>query len=177
MHSTESVSGLSQASLGQRAQGQSALSVQGGQSMQDTVRPSPGGKGVKAPDLSGHTILIVEDIEVNRIALLGLLEDTGALVHEAVNGVEAVERFTHSPEGYYSFIFMDLLMPEMNGHDAARAIRRSERGDALHTPIVAISASTSLDDIEASLAAGMDAHLPKPVDRRTVFGILKERLL
>jgi len=84
--------------------------------------------------------------------------------------------FAASPQNHYSFIFMDLLMPEMNGYDATRAIRKMERSDAAEIPIVAVSANAFKEDIEASLAAGMDVHLAKPVEQATIFRVLIERL-
>ncbi|MCL2807536.1 MAG: response regulator [Coriobacteriia bacterium] len=134
-------------------------------------------KPLDAPLLSGHNLLVVEDLDTNRFVLTEYLKKTQANVEEAINGKEAVERFAASPEGYYSFVFMDLLMPEMNGHEATRAIRSMERRDAADVPIVAVSANAFKEDIEASLAAGMDAHLAKPVEQSTVFRVLIERLL
>ncbi|MDR1358423.1 MAG: response regulator [Coriobacteriales bacterium] len=142
----------------------------------DAARPKRRGGHVTAPDLSGFTILIVEDIETNRLVLREYLKDTQALIEEAPNGRVAVEMFAASAENHYSFVFMDLLMPEMNGHDATRAIRKMERADALSVPIVAVSANAFTEDVEASLAAGMDAHLAKPVERATIFRTLIERL-
>lgn len=131
---------------------------------------------VKPPDLSGLNILIVEDLETNRMVLREYLKDTHANIEEAVNGAEAIERFSRSPKNYYSFIFMDLLMPEVNGHDATRVIRKMVRSDATKVPIVAVSANAFKEDIEASLAAGMDDHLAKPVEQAAIFRTLIERL-
>lgn len=142
----------------------------------DALVPPLKNEPVAPPDLSGNVILIVEDLETNRIVLREFLKDTHATIEEAVNGREAVEMFTSSPENHYAFIFMDLLMPEMSGHDATRAIRKVERADAVDIPIVAVSANAFKEDIEASLAAGMDAHLAKPIEQNTIFRTLIERL-
>jgi CheY-like chemotaxis protein len=142
----------------------------------EAARPERRSGHVTAPDLGGFTILIVEDIETNRLVLREYLKDTRATIEEAPNGRVAVEMFAASVENHYSFIFMDLLMPEMSGHDATRAIRKMERADALSVPIVAVSANAFTEDVEASLAAGMDAHLAKPVERATIFRTLIERL-
>ncbi len=142
----------------------------------DTAAPLLKNEPVQAPDLTGFNILIVEDLETNRLVLREFLKDTNATVEEAVNGKEAVEMFAVSAEGHYCFIFMDLLMPEMNGHDATRAIRKMERADAAIVPIVAVSANAFKEDIEASLAAGMDAHIAKPIEQSTIFRTLNERL-
>jgi CheY-like chemotaxis protein len=128
------------------------------------------------PDLSGRHILVVDDVETNRIVLGEFLSVTDATVKQAVDGVEALDIFRASSDGYYDFIFMDLLMPNMNGHDATRAIRNLDRDDAIKVPIVAVTTSAFKDDIEESLAVGMDAHLLKPVDFATIMKVLIEKL-
>lgn len=142
----------------------------------DAAAPQHNDEQVEPPDLTGHTILIVEDLETNRLVLSEFLKDTKATIEEAPNGRIAVEMFAASAEGHYSFVFMDLLMPEMSGYDATREIRRMERADAMKVPIVAVSANAFKEDIEASLAAGMDAHIAKPIEQSTIFRTLKERL-
>lgn len=127
------------------------------------------------PDLAGKHILSVEDIEINRIVLAELLAETKAVVDEAVDGVQAVEKFKASREGYYDFIFMDLLMPNMNGCDAARSIRSLERDDAATVPIIALSANAYQEDVKQALAAGMNAHLAKPVDFAGLMKVLAEK--
>jgi signal transduction histidine kinase/CheY-like chemotaxis protein len=128
------------------------------------------------PDLTGKHILSVEDIEINRIILAELLAETHAEIDEAADGVEAVEKFIASPEGYYSFIFMDLLMPKLGGNDATRQIRNLDRPDATTVPIVALSANTYPDDIGQAVEAGMDSHLAKPIDFASVMRILAEKI-
>ncbi|GHU79092.1 hypothetical protein FACS1894191_1110 [Clostridia bacterium] len=128
------------------------------------------------PDLTGKHILVVEDIEINRIVLTELLAETHAEVDEAVDGVEAVEKFMTSPEGHYSFVFMDLLMPNMNGHDATRTLRSLPREDARRVPIVALSANAYQEDVEQALEAGMDGHLAKPIDFAGVMRLLSKTL-
>jgi CheY-like chemotaxis protein len=80
------------------------------------------------------------------------------------NGKEALEAFTSSKPGYYSAILMDVRMPVINGIEAAKAIRASSHPDAKSIPIIALSANTYAEDVEQSLAAGMNAHLAKPID-------------
>jgi CheY-like chemotaxis protein len=128
------------------------------------------------PDLTGKHILSVEDIEINRVVLTELLSETNAEVDEAEDGLEAVEKFKMSPEGYYDFVFMDLLMPNMNGHDAARSIRGLDREDAAKVPIVALSANAYQEDVDQAMEAGMDSHLAKPVDFNEVMRILAEKI-
>jgi signal transduction histidine kinase/CheY-like chemotaxis protein len=127
------------------------------------------------PDLSGKRILSVEDIEINRIVLNELLGETGVAVDDAVDGVQAVEKFRASPEGYYSLIFMDLLMPNMNGYDAARNIRSLPRSDAATVPIIALSANAYKEDVSQALAAGMNGHIAKPVDFAELMRVLAKK--
>jgi signal transduction histidine kinase/CheY-like chemotaxis protein len=129
----------------------------------------------EVPDLSGKRILSVEDIEINRIVLDELLAETKAAIEEAVDGVQAVEKFKASPEGYYDFIFMDLLMPNMNGYDAARNIRNLARTDAVTVPIVALSANAYQEDVREAMAAGMNGHIAKPVDFTELMKVLAEK--
>jgi signal transduction histidine kinase/ActR/RegA family two-component response regulator len=128
------------------------------------------------PDLSGKHILVVEDIEINRLVLAELLEETHAQIDEAVDGAEAVEKFKASPEGFYHFVFMDLLMPNLNGNEATRALRALPREDAQKIPIVALSANAYLEDVDQALAAGMNSHLAKPIDFVNVMRLLTETL-
>jgi CheY-like chemotaxis protein len=125
------------------------------------------------PDLSGRHILSVEDIEINRAVLRELLAETNAVVEEAADGMEALEMFQSSPPGYYDLVFMDLLMPRMGGHDAARSIRNLDRDDAASVPIVAISANAYESDRKRSLEAGMDDHLAKPLDFAAAMEVLR----
>ncbi|MDR1070673.1 MAG: response regulator [Gracilibacteraceae bacterium] len=128
------------------------------------------------PDLSGKHILSAEDIEINRLVLSELLAETRAEIDEAEDGAAAVQKFASSPEGYYWVVFMDLLMPNMDGYEAAAAIRKLERPDAARVPIVALSANAYQDDIDRALRAGMNAHLAKPVDFETLMRALTEEL-
>lgn len=103
---------------------------------------------------------------------LELIGSTGAVIDCAENGQQAVECFKASPEGHYNLIFMDIQMPVMNGLDAARAIRALEREDARSVPIIAMSANVFAEDIHAAGNAGMNGHVPKPID----LGLLRETL-
>jgi signal transduction histidine kinase/CheY-like chemotaxis protein len=114
-------------------------------------------------DLTGKHLLYVEDIEINRLIMREMLVDTHISIDEAEDGIIALEKFTASPEGYYDFIFMDLLMPRMDGLEATRSIRSLERFDAKTVPIIAVSANSSRADLERSKAAGMNAHIAKPI--------------
>lgn len=127
--------------------------------------------------LVGKRILLAEDNELNMDISAALLKDFGAEVSMAWNGLEAVKLFEKSPVGHFDLVLLDIMMPEMNGLEAARAIRALDRPDAKSVPMSAMSANAFLDDIEASLNAGMNAHIAKPVDAKellsTAAGLLK----
>ncbi len=127
-------------------------------------------------DFSGHRVLLVEDIELNRIVAREVLEMTGLTVEEAENGKIAVDMFSASTAGYYSLILMDIRMPIMNGYDATAAIRALKRPDALRVPILAMTADAFVEDIQAAKAAGMNEHLAKPIDFETLGSVLKKYL-
>ena len=118
--------------------------------------------------LLGKRILLAEDNEINREIVAELLTGLGFVVDGAANGAEALERFKQSSMGYYSIILMDLQMPVMNGLEAVAAIRKSAHMDAQRIPIIALSANAFEEDVEKSLANGMQAHISKPVDINTI---------
>ena len=122
-------------------------------------------------NFTGHRILLVEDVEINREILLALLEPTFLKVDCAVNGKEAVHMFSAAPDRY-DMIFMDLHMPEMDGYEATRSIRTLNVPQAGRIPIVAMTANVFREDVEKCLAAGMNSHVGKPVD----FNELLEKL-
>lgn len=115
-------------------------------------------------DYSGKRVLLVEDNEINIEVAKELLSIVGIQVETAENGKLAVEAVTEKEAGYYDLIFMDIQMPIMNGYEAAKAIRASEREDLKKIPIVAMTADAFADDIRKSEDAGMNAHVSKPVD-------------
>ena len=123
----------------------------------------------------GRRILIVEDVEINREVIAALMEQTGAVINFAFEGAEAVEIFTNDPKAH-DLIIMDIQMPEMDGYEATRRIRASGLPGADSIPIVAMTAHNFKEDVERCLAAGMNAHLGKPVDFnetiRTLSGYL-----
>ena len=109
-------------------------------------------------------MLVVDDLDINRMIILELLADSGLVMDEAANGREAVDMFAESPEGHYDFILMDMQMPEMDGCEATRAIRALPRTDAATVRIVAMTANVMKEDVDRALAAGMNAHTGKPVN-------------
>ncbi len=121
------------------------------------ARTSPRSEGVRR-------VLVVEDNELNREIAVDLLEEAGFLVETAGDGAEAVEKVRNSTPGYYALVLMDLRMPVMDGHSAARAIRALEDPELANVPIVALSANTFDEDRKQSAECGMNAHLAKPLD-------------
>lgn len=113
--------------------------------------------------VKGLHILVVDDVEVNRMVLVKILSTMGANCDTAENGQEAVDKFVNSPRGTYDIIMMDVQMPVMGGYDATRTIRASSHPDAGSIPIIAMTANAFVDDVRDALAAGMDAHVSKPI--------------
>ena len=126
--------------------------------------------------LSGKNVLLVEDNELNMEIADMLLCSCGANVTKAWNGKEAVERFAESEVGYFDLIFMDIMMPEMDGLEAARRIRALDRPDAGSVPISAMSANAFADDIQKSTEAGMNGYISKPVDEHKFLDTAKKLL-
>ena len=113
-------------------------------------------------DFKGKRILLVEDNELNREIAEELIGVTGASVESAEDGVQAVEMFKESAEGYYDLILMDVQMPHMDGYEATRCIRALGRSDAQKVPIFAMTANAFAEDVQKSREAGMNAHISKP---------------
>ena len=118
--------------------------------------------------LKGMRFLCAEDNELNAEILMELLKIEGAECIICENGERVLEAFEQSAPGYYDMILMDVQMPVMNGYDATRAIRRSTHELAKTIPIIAMTANAFSEDIQYSLAAGMNAHVSKPVDMKTL---------
>ena len=125
-------------------------------------------------ELSGRRILLAEDVEVNAEILMDILSIEDVEADHALNGRIAVDLFTESKEGTYSAILMDVRMPQMDGLEAAAAIRSLDRPDAKTIPIIALTANAFDEDVQRSLQAGMNAHLSKPVDSDHLFQTLRE---
>ena len=125
------------------------------------------------PDFSNVHILIAEDIDINREIIEALLEPTGTRITFAHDGKQAVAAFTEAPESF-DLILMDLQMPEMDGHTAAKTIRTLDLPEAQRIPIVAMTANVFQGDIDQCLASGMNSHLGKPVIIQDVFDIIKK---
>ena len=119
---------------------------------------------------------MAEDNAINAEILCGLLRLFGADSVVKADGAQAVREFRDAPEGTYDAILMDIQMPEMNGYEAARAIRRMERAQAKTIPIVAMTANAFAEDVQAALQAGMDAHVAKPLDVNVLRSVLSKVL-
>lgn len=112
----------------------------------------------------GRCFLVAEDHPINAELLCQLLVMDGAEVKIAVNGAEAVDKFSHAAPGTYDAILIDIQMPVMTGYEAARVIREMEHADAKTIPIVAMTANAFAEDVQASMDAGMNAHVSKPIE-------------
>lgn len=123
---------------------------------------------------AGERILIVEDNELNREITAEIVQAAGARTDMAGNGKIAVEKFAASPEGFYDYILMDILMPEMDGYEATQKIRAMDRSDSGTVPIFAMTANAFAEDVEKSRRAGMNAHISKPVSAGELYKQMKK---
>ena len=140
--------------------------------------PEKNEKIVEYGDVSvkGLRALVAEDNELNMEVAKFFLENNEVCVEWACDGLEAVERFGESDPGYYNVIFMDIMMPNMNGWDATRKIRSMKRPDAGSVPIIAMSANAFAEDIINSKISGMNVHITKPLSESKLIDALKECL-
>ena len=127
-------------------------------------------------DISGARLLVAEDNELNMEIAIFLLHDSGAQTMPVQNGRQALAAFRDSEPGSFDAILMDVMMPEMDGLEAAKAIRALDRPDAKTIPIIAMTANVFKEDREKCLAAGMNAHLSKPLDAETMKRTISEQL-
>ncbi|MDR2924081.1 MAG: response regulator [Treponema sp.] len=125
-------------------------------------------KAAETPDLSGVNIILAEDMEINREIFSELLEETHIMIDTAENGLIAVSKFSENPEKY-DLIIMDVQMPEMDGYQATKTIRAMDNPKAKNIPIIAMTANAFKEDIDRCLEAGMNDHLAKPIDEKSVI--------
>ena len=127
----------------------------------------------------GRRVLVAEDNDLNREIICAVLEEFGARVLSAENGAEALRLFSAEPPFSVDAVLMDMHMPEMDGCQAAAAIRGLERPDAKDVPILAVTANVFAEDIAATTKAGMNGHISKPIDgavlRQTMEKLILER--
>jgi PAS domain S-box-containing protein len=165
-----------------------AFTVQAGKGQGESQGPEiPAAAGEenrqeKADRFDGFSILLAEDVDINREIVLALLEPTGLSIECAENGKAAVAMFLAGPDKY-DMIFMDVQMPEMDGYEATRRIRAFEeerrKESAEHrqrVPIVAMTANVFREDVEKCLAAGMNDHVGKPLELTDVLAKLRNYL-
>ena len=129
---------------------------------------------LQAGSIAGVRILVVEDNELNMEIAEYMFTERGAVVEKAADGKKALEMFAASEEGYYDVIMMDIMMPEMDGLEATRRIRRMDRKDAETVPIFAMSANAFDDDVARSRAAGMNEHLSKPLSFEKAAAVIAQ---
>lgn len=122
--------------------------------------------------LADMNVLLAEDNELNAEIVQTLLESEGVVVTRAANGNEVVDLYLSHPAGSFDAILMDIMMPGMDGYEATRAIRLSEKVDAADIPIIALTANAFAEDAKAAHDAGMNAHLSKPLDFNKLKNIL-----
>ncbi len=122
--------------------------------------------------LANMNVLLAEDNELNAEIAQALLESEGVVVTRAANGNEVVDLYLSHPAGSFDAILMDIMMPGMDGYEATRAIRLSEKVDAADIPIIALTANAFAEDAKAAHDAGMNAHLSKPLDFNKLKNIL-----
>ena len=127
-------------------------------------------------DLRGHHFLLVEDNAINAEILCELLKMRGATFQLQENGLQAVETFRNAKPGTFDAILMDIQMPVMNGYEATRAIRSLDHPEAKTVVIIAMTADAFAEDVQEALAAGMNAHLSKPVDLNLLCRTITELL-
>lgn len=143
--------------------------------MEDAGEDSADKKALEAlrvSALSGRSFLVAEDNAINAEIIGELLTMNGARCVIKSDGREALDEFLKAAPETYDAVLMDIQMPEMNGYDAARAIRQSRRPDAGSIPIVAMTANAFAEDVRSAAEAGMNGHVAKPID----MGILTETL-
>ena len=126
----------------------------------------------KSADITGRRALIVDDIELNLEIAQFMLMEMGLETVTAANGQEAVDMFCQSDPFTYHIIFMDVMMPVMDGYEAVRTIRGLGRPDAASVPIVAMTANAFAEDVKAAKDAGMDEHIAKPLEPEVVKRVL-----
>ena len=123
-------------------------------------------------DFSNYSLLLVEDVEVNREIVIALLEHTNIIIDIAENGIEAVEKFRAGGDKY-DLIFMDIHMPLMDGYEATQRIRAIEQTSSRRIPIIAMTANAFKEDVERCKMCGMNDHVSKPIERNIMLDKMK----
>ena len=141
------------------------------------VAPAPERKqAAGTPELKGKRILLVEDNELNREIAREILIEEGISVTEAVNGAQAVEHVRVAKPGDYDAVLMDIQMPVMDGYEATRQIRLLPNPGLSGIPIIAMTADAFAEDKRRALEAGMNDHIAKPVNVKTLLTVLAQHI-
>ena len=143
---------------------------------EESVEPEVAPVSLGDVHLEGRRALLVEDNPLNAEIAGEILEMTGIAVDYAGDGTEAVDKLSACADGYYDIIFMDIQMPRMNGYDATRAIRAMHRSYCRQVPIVAMTANAFAEDVQAAKTVGMNEHIAKPLDLKTLARTLEKWL-
>ncbi len=125
-------------------------------------------------NFNGKTFLLVDDIEINRLIIITMLEDSKAKLETASDGAKALDMVARSKENYYDAILMDIQMPVMDGYACAKDIRQLNRADAKTIPILAMTANVFKEDIQKSFESGMNGHIGKPVEYSVLVAELQK---
>ena len=129
----------------------------------------------KDMDLHGLHVLLAEDNDLNAEIAIALLEEKGMIIIRAADGKSALTQFCDTAPGTFDLILMDIMMPEMNGYEVAKAIRNlPDRPDGKEIPIIAMTANAFAEDIQAALDAGMNAHVAKPIDMDILISAIEK---
>lgn len=143
------------------------MTLTNGELKKETAEP-------EAYDFSGYRALLAEDNEINAEIAIELLGMVNLAVDRVSNGAEAVEKFKESKEGTYALVLMDVQMPVMDGYEAARELRLLEHPDAKQIPIYALTANAFTEDVSATLSAGMNGHIAKPIDTAILYETIRK---
>ena len=139
--------------------------------------PAAAGREEEGPvDFSGRRLLLVEDNEINMEIADMILTQMGFIVEKAENGQIALDKVASSEPGYYDAVLMDIQMPVMDGYAATRAIRSLENRKLAKVPILAMTANAFQEDVQASMDAGMQGHIAKPIDVSNLMDTLSSVL-
>ena len=135
---------------------------------EDNILPAAGS------DFKGRCILLVEDNELNREIATALLEEIGIIVDSVEDGTDAVERMNEVEDDRYDLIFMDIQMPKMDGYMTTREIRTLKNNKKANIPIIAMTANAFEEDKKKAFKAGMNAHIAKPIDIKTILAVFDQ---
>ncbi len=144
--------------------------------IEEYIRNTEAAKDDDFCSFEGKKVLLVEDNQMNREIAIDILTDNGMIVDTAGDGAEAVEKMKNAVCGQYDLILMDVQMPNMNGYEATKAIRRLENPAIADIPIIAMTANAFDEDRAEAIAAGMNEHISKPINIKKMNAVLRDYL-